>query len=267
MKNTTSIIAALTLLSGSIHAGDTYSPAGSSKQSLLDYPEPTPSENPWEFEFTPYFWLANMKGATAVEGAKSDISIGIDDILKELDFAFMATGGVRYKRVGLFADFLYLDVSPSSSTSGSLYRRVDLRLEHTMFDPKLSYRVLESDDGWLDLLAGARYMDMDLELRLVPGGASTPEVRGSGREQWWDAVGGIRGHYNFSDRVFATGLADIGGGSSDITWQVQAALGYRFSESLSLTAGYRYLHYDYINDDYAWDVETRGAYLGLGFIW
>ena len=50
-------------------------------------------------------------------------------------------------------------------------------------------------------------------------------------------------------------------------WQVQAALGYRFSESLSLTAGYRYLHYDYINDDYAWDVETRGAYLGLGFIW
>ena len=136
-----------------------------------------------------------------------------------------------------------------------------------MFDPKASFRLLESENGWLDLLVGARYMDLELGLALLPGSGGGPALSGSGSESWWDAVGGIRGRYNFSDKLFLTGLADIGGGSSDITWQAQAALGYQISERVNVTAGYRYLDYEYVNGEFGFDVATRGGFLGLGFTW
>ena len=69
------------------------------KQSLLDYPSP-PTANPWEFEFTPYFWFANLKGTVGVAGTSSDIDVGIDDIFDNLDFAFATTAGARYERFG-----------------------------------------------------------------------------------------------------------------------------------------------------------------------
>jgi hypothetical protein len=92
MKRFLSILAFTSLALNNATAGDVSEP------SLLDYPPP-PSASPWEFEFSPYFWLANMKGTMAVGGVKSPVSIGFDDILEELDFAFMATGGVAVRQL------------------------------------------------------------------------------------------------------------------------------------------------------------------------
>ena len=229
------------------------------------YSPPPASETPWEFELNPYFWFANLKGTVGVGGTYSDIDVGIDDIFDNLDFAFATSGGIRYNRVGLFADFLYLKVTPSFEQPGPLFGRTDLSLEQTLLDLKGTYRIAESDRGWVDLLVGARYMKMDLGLTLQPGLA--PLQSAAGTEDWWDAVGGLRARYDLTDRLFLTGLADVGGGSSDLTWQVMGGVGYQISERVQFTAGYRYMEYDYTNRDFKYDVDTRGAYVELGLGW
>ena len=264
MKALTSATTILALSLGAANAGDLANYDTGAKSPLLDLPAPAP-ESPWEFEIGPYMWLANMKGDVAVAGIASSVDISIDDILDNLDFVFSTTAGVRYNEWGLFVDFMYIEMSPSSSTPLPLFSRIDVGMEMTMVDPKISYRVYEDDRGWLDLLAGARYMDMSLDLTLRGGIA--PTRSNSGSEGWWDAVGGVRGYYQLTDRLFLTGLADVGAGDSDLTWQIHGALGYWLTDSINLTAGYRYMDYDYKNGAFAYDVETHGATVGLGFIW
>jgi opacity protein-like surface antigen len=160
---------------------------------------------------------------------------------------------------------MYLKITPSFETPGPAFGRTDLSLEQTLLDLKGTYRIVESDKGWVELLVGARYNQMDIGLTLQPG--LSPLQSASGTEGWWDAVGGLRARYNLSDRLFLTGLADVGGGSSDLTWQAMAGVGYQFNERTHLTAGYRYMDYDYESSDFKYDVDTRGAYLELGFTW
>jgi hypothetical protein len=56
---------------------------------------------------------------------------------------------------------------------------------------------------------------------------------------------------------------------SDFTWQLQANVGYRFSELFQTTLGYRYIGIDYDNgegtDSFVYDVDTYGFVLRLGF--
>ena len=261
MKRTVYILALIGLTLTPAIAGD-YTFKSEPKQVAYS---PPVDENPWAFELSPYFWFANLKGTVGVGGTNSDIDVGIDDIFDNLDFAFATSGGVRYKRVGLFADFMYLKITPSFETPGPAFGRTDLSLEQTLLDLKGTYRVVESDRGWLDLLVGARYMKMDLGLTLQPGLAALQSASGS--ESWWNAVAGVRARYDLSDRFFLTGLADVGGGSSDLTWQALGGVGYQITDRTHFTAGYRYMVDDYTKGGFKYDVKTRGAYIELGLTW
>ena len=177
----------------------------------------------------------------------------------------MGAIGFRKGRFGFLADLLYLDVSPSYETPGPLFSRTDLRLQETMVDLKGSYRVAEWDGGWFDITGGARYMNVDIEITLQPGLAAGRSV--SGDNGWWDAIGGFRTQHHLTEKVFLTALADIGAGSSDLTWEVTAGLGYRFTNNVHATLAYRVLDYDYTDGGFTYDVATSGLALGLGITW
>ena len=44
----------------------------------------------------------------------------------------------------------------------------------------------------------------------------------------WNGIVGIRGKLTFGDRWFVPYYLDVGSGSSDLTWQGQAGIGYAF---------------------------------------
>lgn len=222
-------------------------------------------ESPWSFEFTPYLWAANIDGTVGVGDITSSVDVGFDDILDNLDMAFAAHFGVRYNRFGAFVDFTYVEISPSFETPGPLFSRSDVRLKTASLDLKGSYRLYETDRVWLDLLAGARYYNQDISIEQQPGLAAGR--RASGGEGWWDAVAGFRGQFSITDKWFLTYLADVGGGSSDLTWQALGGIGYRFNERLQATFVYRYMDYDYSSDDFIYNASTQGIGLGLGINW
>jgi hypothetical protein len=257
MKTRATTIVATLLATGSLFAGP----------SMYDEPKAPlpPAEDPWEFELIPYMWMPDLSGTVGIGGLTSAVDVKFEDILDNLDMVLSGAFGARKGRFGMVADFMYLEVSPSFDTPGPVFSRGDLRLKQTMLDLRGTYRVVETSSTFLDLSLGARYMNVDLDLTFRPGLA--PKTSANGDEGWWDAVGGVRGQYAFTDRWFLTYSADIGGGGSNLTWQAMAGVGYRFTDNVHLTAAYRYLDYDYSSGDFEYDLVTQGIGLGLGFRW
>lgn len=66
------------------------------------------SQTGWEFTLAPYFWAAGISGDTGQFGLPEvHLDADFGDILKNLDFAFMATGEARYDRFSIVGDVIY----------------------------------------------------------------------------------------------------------------------------------------------------------------
>jgi hypothetical protein len=222
-------------------------------------------EHGWEYEGAVYLWGAGI-GGTTVTG--DDIDISFSDLISNLDMAFMGAFVARKNDWGLFADLIYLNVSEDIKTTGNIINRpVKLKTNVVLkgFITTLggSYRVLENDTTALSLLAGARYLKLETDLKFDIGqGAIKKKVSDSGSV--WDGVVGIRGQTDLNEQWYLTYYADVGAGESDLTWQILAGVNYRFA-SVDAALGYRYLEWDFNDNDIFDDLNLSGPYLGVRF--
>ncbi|MCP5532834.1 MAG: hypothetical protein H7A48_06655 [Akkermansiaceae bacterium] len=90
-------------------------------------------------------------------------------------------------------------------------------------------------------------------------------TRGTGDEQWFDPILGMRARWDLTDKWFLSGKTDIGGFGvgSDFAWSLQGTVGHRFTDRVSAEFGYRYLDTDYQNGSFVYDVAEMGFYTGL----
>lgn len=87
-------------------------------------------------------------------------------------------------------------------------------------------------------------------------------------EDWVDPYIGLRGRYNFNEKFYLTGRADIGGFGigSDLAWQASLGLGCHLSETKYLEVAYRALGSDYEHDGFVSDLVYHGPEISLGLI-
>jgi hypothetical protein len=85
-------------------------------------------------------------------------------------------------------------------------------------------------------------------------------------EDWFDPYIGLEGQYNFNHIFYVKVRTDIGGfgAGSEITWQVDGALGANISKNIYAEAGYRALGIDYDNNGFVYDTIMRGAEVTVG---
>jgi len=219
----------------------------------------------WSFTISPYVWAASLKGtAAAVSGLPSiKVDASFKDILENLDLAAMALVELRYRKFGAYADIVYTDISSDSETARQiLFDDIDVESEMFIGTFGGSYRAIEGDRGFLDLLAGARVWSVDTRLDLNGGLLDGHEIEDN--ENWVDPVFGVKGRFDFGHGLFLYGMGNVGGFgvASDLTWDVFGGLGYRFNETFSAIAGYRHLEVDYSHDAFKFDVELSGPVIG-----
>jgi hypothetical protein len=217
----------------------------------------------WDFNAAIYLWGAGI-GGTTVTG--DDIDVSFSDIIENLEMAFMGTLGARKDKWSLLADFIYLDVSADESTTANLVGEpvtvdVEVGLKSWIITAGGGYSFMESDATRLDLFAGARYLWMDADLDFAIG-PTTLEYSDSG--DTLDAVIGLRGNTQLNDKWYLTYHADVGTGNSELTWQALAGLNYRF-EKLDGVFGYRYLKWEFDDDDTFDDLDISGPFAGVRF--
>lgn len=153
-------------------------------------------------------------------------------------------------------DTIYMDVDADDQGSlnvptGSGFTvgtDLNVGIEALILQPMAGYSVYESQKSQLYLLAGARYLSLDVNFKAKINRPLRPiELKISESENNWDGVLGARGMVKLSDKWSATAYLDAGTGDSDYTWQALAGFDYRF-EKVSAAFGYRYLKWDF--DDY-----------------
>lgn len=125
----------------------------------------------------------------------------------------------------------------------------------------VAYRVIDDGMTSLDLLAGARYFNMDVDFD-ADLGAGKIKYSDSG-----DALDGIIGGQvliSLTDRWYLSFYGDIGTGDSEVTWQAWPGVGYRL-ENLDVVAGYRHLEWETDDGDTFDDLSFSGPLLGVKF--
>ena len=216
--------------------------------------DPATSDD-WQFNAGVYLWGAGINGETS---AGSDFEISFDDLINNLNMAFMGNFEARKSKWSLAADVIYLNVGaggggrvPAEEAPGvSVKVDADVKLRAWVLGFTGGYNLWQSERGTLDVIAGARNLEvkvtLDAAARLGPF-AKQQETTAGGNV--WDAVIGVKGDINLTDKWYAPYYLDVGTGDSDFTWQIAAGVGYRFDWG-DVNFVYRYMD---------WDLKSGGA--------
>jgi hypothetical protein len=253
----------------------------------------------WTFSVMPYLWLPSVDGNVNYGpppsgGSSAGVSIDADNLLDNLDLAFMLNGEARKGSWLIATDLIYMDFSKTDSA----VRSVDFNLgpgpiniaatglnagTQSSFEAMLwtlvgGYTAVQEPRATLDLIGGFRYLgakartDWQLTATVTGTGplgntatfARTGSVEKS--EDIWAAIVGAKGRVKLGESDwFVPYYGDIGGGSSTFTWQGAVGIGYAFRWG-DVRLDYRYLYYDQSSDGLFQELSFGGLGLGVNFV-
>lgn len=221
---------------------------------------PEPISEDWKYAAEMYAWLPEIKSE---DEAGNTSTITLDDILSNLDFTAMLSGGARKGKWSLATDLIYMNLSNNTDDNlGPILQLDEIELEAWIVSPTVGYTIYQNQDHVVNVFAGARYLWLDLSLKVkarIP--AVPPSRKLDGSNSFWDGIVGIRGRYQF-DEKWSTAYSFSGGtGDSDSTWQATVGTGYRF-DAVSAVLGWRYLTWEFDSGSPAKNLTINGPYLG-----
>ena len=240
----------------------------------------------WKFRASIYGWLPDIGGSTSFPaGTGTSINVNADKIIDTLKFTFMGTFEAQKGRWGAFTDVIYLDVGGSKSQTRDLTvgnvtlpagvtADAQLDIKAWVWTLAGTYRVVSDPGFTMDVLAGARLLDVEEKLgwqfSANLGGIAPPPRTGNSelKDNVWDGIIGVKGRFAFgADREwYVPYYVDVGTGDSDLTWQGVTGIGYAFRWG-ELFAVWRYLDYNLKSGSKIEDVNFNGPAIGVAFRW
>ena len=223
--------------------------------------QPAASSEGWRFQVIPYLWGSDFKGRVGIGDRTADVDASFADIFKELNFAFMGTFQATRDRFVTLADIMYLNLSDERATPGPLFSNADAIQRSFILSPEAGYRIVGSESAFVDVLGGIRFWHVNGELKLGQGLLPAVDVEGS--KNWVDGIFGLRGRASLSPTWHISGYGDIGGGGSNLTYQVLGVAGADIGQRYAVVFGYRYLNLNYNKDRFLFDNGMGGPVFGF----
>ena len=228
------------------------------------------NNNDWQFKFQTYGYLPTIEATLSTD---DEIKLDVSDIFDYLDMTFLGVFQARRGKWAFVSDAAYLKISDDNTGNTTVpigpvnvptQVGIDFELESWVVNLAGAYRVYQADTFDVQVLAGARYLTMDvdakLDISLIPG-----EKVIDASDDVWDAIVGLRGLADLSDKWWLVYRFDIGAGGSDLTWNAVAQVGRKYDWG-SLVAGYRYVHYDFDSDfKLLKDLDVYGPVIGAAW--
>jgi hypothetical protein len=200
------------------------------------------------------------------EAGHFQIDVSFSDVLGDLDGGLMGILSAQKGKWTLLADIIYLSIHQETSSTANFVGiptqiDIDVKMKGYISTFGVAYRAVDEDLASLDLLAGARYFKLDLDLDAEIAGSMT---KYSDSEDVLDGIIGAQVLFDLSDRWYFSLYADVGVGDSKLTWQVWPGVGYRL-DKVELVAGYRHLAWETDAGDTIEDINFSGPMLGVKF--
>ena len=140
-----------------------------------------PYEDTVHHRLSLYLWGAGMSGNMGNAAGAAPVDISFEDILDNLEAGIMANYRLKKGHWAFNFDYIYLNVSPSSDMPPAT---VDLK--QTIAELSVGYEVSPG----LELLAGARYVDIDMNATI---NISPPPPAITGTDDWKAATAALTG--------------------------------------------------------------------------
>ncbi len=236
----------------------------------------TEKSSGWQQRVLIYGWVPTTFDGTLnydLGGSGDGVSVATDDLIDSLEMVFMAAYEARKDKWSFKADMIYLDLANTvdNAVTGPRGNQLGATADVTMTAWLLGfyggYNIVESSNSTFDLMAGARYLSMDVGTVLqlngpLPGNIPSPSL--DQEAELWDAVVGFKGSYSINENWFLPYHFDIGAGDSDLTWQALAAVGYHYSWG-DLLLAYRHTYYDQGDTGFIQDLTLSGPAIAVNF--
>ena len=239
-------------LATSLYAGDDFT-AKSTPIEIVD-------DSGWEFKVSPYLWLSGIDGTVGL-GGLPPVAVDADfsDIWNNLDFAGFISFEANKGKWKTFTDFQYVKLG--SKATGPLGGSLELDVEQVRLELGLGYEVYSGENTQVTTYVAAMYNYVSNELSLAGNSVDTAS------QGWVDPAIGVKITHQFSEKWSGKVTGEYGGFGieSDETWQALAMLGYQLNPKWSLIGGYRYQSIDYNKNDFLYDTNTSGPFLGASY--
>lgn len=214
------------------------------------------------YQVTPYVWFSSFKGDVGTENVIAHANARFVDIFDELNFGAMVGFEARWDRWRLLTDVVYMNLSDDKATPGPLFEGAQITSKTFILGQAVGYRIIGNRDASIDAIGGIRYWHLSNRLELRRGNLR-PTFQST--SNWVDVVGGLRAKAPITPRIFLSGLADVGGGGADLTFQLFGVVGFNFTEHFTGVFGYRHLDVDYRRNGKVFDVAFSGLVAGFGY--
>jgi hypothetical protein len=253
---------------------------------LANRPSCAESNDEWRFHAVVYVYLPSVGGETSFPGSGggSGASVDASKILDNLNLAFMGSFEAHKGPWGMFTDVIYLDIGDSESPSrdfsigGTLpvgaNASIHYDLNGWLWTLAGSWRAISSSEHELNLIGGARLIDVDQTIDWQLSGnigsvalADRAGERTTGVSNW-DAIVGLKGRAMFGEqrRWFVPYYLDVGTGESSLTWQAMAGAGYTF-EWGDVMLAWRHIDYDMKSGKPIESISFDGPGVAVAFRW
>ncbi len=233
-------------------------------------PVVTEESSGWEHRLAIYGWAASFDGTLTYSLPGEDSVESDGSLIDELDGVFMAAYEVRKDKFSFLTDVVYLGMSGGETIAedigrGKLATTIEQEFDAWVLSFYGGYNLIDNGRTKLDIIGGIRYFSLDVEATItfdgLGGGRSIPL---SPSFEVYDALIGVKGSFDINENWYVPYLFDIGAGDTDLTWQAQASIGYRFDWG-DVLATYRYLHYEKDDLRLVEDFDLYGPKVGVVF--
>jgi hypothetical protein len=245
---------------------------------------PAVAQSHWTFSLAPYIWLPNINAKLRYEpppasATRPEVEVGPNDYLENLDFALMIAAEARKGDWAFLTDVIYLDFSdesaavrslsgPGGLVQGTLDTGSETSLKALVWQVAASRALSRGPRATFEVLGGVRYVRLETALDWRLAGAAGGLAQSGNlaqKKDLTDAIIGLRGQaWLGAGQWFVPYYLDVGGGSSSLTWQGVAGIGYAFKWGEALL-NYRHLYYDQGSDKLVQEMEFSGPAVGVRF--
>lgn len=221
------------------------------------------NDKSWNFNITPYLWMSSLKGDITVLRQNIPVDLQFtDEIISNLKMVGMIHAEAKHNRLSIMLDATYASLDAKGQFKNTIIREhsVDLKLKETIIEGGLGYTFARIDNFSLDVLAGARYFDMNMDLEFDGN-----EILGK-EFNFVEPYVGMRFQNDWGKWALG-GRFDVGGfgAGSEISYKYNGLIAYQFTDLFGLTLGYQAYKPNYQEKLFKYNVGNEGFLLGFIF--
>jgi hypothetical protein len=207
-----------------------------------------------------------IDGQARVGPLTADIDVSVEQVFENLEFGAMGS----YRRDGdswsFQIDAMYASLAGEKEGSRGL-AKATLDLDQIMIEVDGGYQLSDN----VELMAGARYWDIEAEIGLHGAGPVGAVRRTEGGDSWVDPLIGLRVSAPLGENWTFGARGDVGGFGvgADLAWHATVQIGWRINQRFSMLFGYRIFDLDFEDGGGAnrtdIDLQESGPGIGAAF--